>query len=109
MNTRANERHGMDEQDQVHGQSIEPGEIVYDSDRRPVGRVSGFTDGGFEAEAMDPDGSDVEELPGQEFGEGYLMWRCAECGAMDELDGGLPGSCPDCGAPREAISVVEED
>jgi hypothetical protein len=99
----------MDDQDRVHSVSIEPGELVYDSNRRLVGRVSGFTDDGFEAEVVDPDGSEVEELPGQEFGEGYLMWRCAECGEMDELDEGLPESCPSCGAPREVISVVEED
>ncbi|MFD1600821.1 DUF7130 family rubredoxin-like protein [Halobellus rarus] len=99
----------MDDQDRVHSVSIEPGELVYDGNRRLVGRVSGLTDDGFEAEVIDPDGSEVEELPGQEFGEGYLMWRCSECGEMDELDEGLPESCPSCGAPREAISVVEED
>lgn len=99
----------MDDQNPVHSASIEPGELVYDSDSRPVGRVSGLTDDGFEVEVTPPDGSEVEELPGQEFGEGYLMWRCTECGEMDELEEGLPGSCPNCSAPREAISVVEED
>lgn len=98
----------MDDQDRVHSVSIEPGELLYDSDRRLVGRVSGLTDDGFEVEKI-TDESEVEELPGQEFGEGYLMWRCAECGEMDELDGGLPESCPNCGAPREAISAVQED
>lgn len=99
----------MDEQDHVHSVPIEPGELVYDSDRRVVGRVSGLTDEGFEAEAMNPDESEAEELPGQEFGEGYLMWRCDECGEMDELDDGMPESCPNCGAPREAIIFVQED
>lgn len=99
----------MDDQNQVYGASIDPGELLYDSDGRPVGRVSGLTDDGYEVEAVDPDGSDIEELPGQEFGEGFLMWRCGDCGEMDELDEGLPESCPSCGAPREAISVVQED
>ena len=69
----------MDEQKRVHSVSIEPGEIVYDSNKRPVGRVSGLTDDGFEAEAVDPNVSEIQETPGKEFGEGYLMWRCGEC------------------------------
>lgn len=98
----------MDDQNRA-SVSVEPGELVYDGDRRLVGRVSGLTDDGFEAEDLDLGGSEVEDLPGQEFGEGYLMWRCGECGEMDELDEGLPGACPNCGAPREAISAVLED
>ncbi len=98
----------MSEQNKFHDASIEPGELVYDSDGQPVGRVSGFTDDGFEAE-IGPEESAAEELPGKEFGEGYLMWRCGECGKMDELREGIPKSCPDCGAPAEAISFVEED
>lgn len=99
----------MGDQNRVHSASIEPGELVYDSERRLVGRVSGLTDDGFEAEEVDPTGSEVEELPGQEFGEGYLMWECAECGEMGELDEGLPEACPNCNAPTEAISAVQED
>ncbi|WP_336023309.1 hypothetical protein [Halobellus salinisoli] len=38
----------MDDQDRVHSVSIEPGELVDDSNRRLVGRVSGLTDGGNE-------------------------------------------------------------
>lgn len=82
---------------------------MYDSDGRRIGRVSGLTDDGFKAEAMNPEGSEIEELPGQEFGEGYLMWRCTECGEMGELDEELPESCPNCSAPREAITVAQED
>ncbi len=99
----------MDEQSRGHDESIEPGEIVYDSDLQPVGRVSGLTDDGFEAEVVNVDGNELEELPGKAFGEGYLMWRCVECGEMDELDDGMPESCPNCGAPQEAITAVEED
>ncbi|MFW5905483.1 MAG: DUF7130 family rubredoxin-like protein [Halorhabdus sp.] len=99
----------MDDQIRVQSVSIEPGELVYDSNRQVVGRVSGLTDAGFEAEAIAPDESEVEELPGKEFGEGYLMWRCGDCGEMGELEEGLPESCPNCDAPREAITAVEED
>ncbi|WP_350355464.1 DUF7130 family rubredoxin-like protein [Halorarius litoreus] len=99
----------MDDQNHSHSASIKPGEVVYDSNGRPVGRVSGLIDDGFEVEAMDPHESEVEELPGQEFGEGYLMWRCAECGEMGELERELPEACPNCSAPREAISPVQED
>ncbi|MDZ5809931.1 hypothetical protein U4E84_01000 [Halorubrum sp. AD140] len=99
----------MDDQDRVHSTSIEPGELVYDGDRQLVGRVSGLTDDGFEAELMTPGESEVEELPGKEFGEGYLMWRCGECGEMGELEEGLPESCPNCNAPREELTAVEED
>ncbi len=99
----------MEEQSRVYGEAIEPGEIVYDSAMRPIGRVSGLSEDGFEVEAIDLDGSEMAELPGQEFGKGYLMWRCIECGEMDELKDGLPEACPDCGAPPEAISVIEED
>ncbi len=99
----------MDDQNHTHSESIEPGEVVYDSNRRPVGRVSGLTDDGFEVESMDSNESEVEELPGKEFGEGYLMWRCGECGEMGELDEGMPDACPNCNAPREEIAAVEED
>lgn len=99
----------MDDQSHVHDESIKPGEIVYDSTMRAIGRVSGLTEEGFEVETTELGESEMEEIPGQEFGEGYLMWRCTECGKMDQLDAGIPDACPDCGAPREALSVIEED
>lgn len=99
----------MDHEKSVHDESIEPGNPVYDRNGRLLGRVSGFTDDGFETEMIDPDANDTEEIPGQEFGEGYLMWRCHDCGKMDELEDGMPESCPACGAPKEALSAVQED
>lgn len=109
LNTHANQSHSMDDRSDVHSEPVEPGELVYDSNSRLVGRVSGLTNDGFEAETGDFDGSEMTELPGQEFGEGYLMWRCTECGEMSALRDGLPESCPGCAAPREAISVIQED
>lgn len=88
---------------------VEPGEEVYDDEGNLLGQVEGLTDEGFEVETVD--GHPEEEVPGQEFGEGYLMWRCTECGEMGELEetDGLPESCPDCGAPKEAIAEQRED
>jgi rubrerythrin len=74
--------------------------------------VTSTTDDGFEVETRDsndPQGEDYEEIPGQGLGEGYLMWRCSECGKMGELDDGIPSECPNCGAPEEALSEVQED
>ena len=91
---------------------IEPGEAVYDRDGGLLGHVSGFTEKGFVIESVDPDNQNSapgKEIPGQEFGEGYLMWQCGECGEMGELDEGLPETCPDCGAPKENMSYSTED
>lgn len=91
---------------------IDPGESVYDEDGRHLGQVSGYTSDGFEvsiAEDGSTGGDDTETVPGQEFGEGYLMWRCSECGEMGDLAGGMPDSCPECGAPKEALAAIEED
>lgn len=39
-----------------------------------------------------------------------LIWRCGDCGAVVAFKGeALPGRCPDCGAPREALYLVTED
>jgi len=99
----------MDDEKRVHEESMEAGEEVYDSSGRLLGRITSFTDAGFEIETVEPGESDMEELPGQKFGEGYLMWRCGECGEMGELEDGMPETCPACGAPEEAISAMRED
>lgn len=109
------------------GSSIEPGTVVYDGDGVALGVVSGFTSDGFEVaivedvDEVDAEGlatveapdteseqarktseeslrtSEQQHQPGQEFGEGYLMWRCDACGEMGELEDGLPNECPNCG------------
>jgi rubrerythrin len=60
-------------------------------------------------EMVDERTSGTEEIPGQEFGEGYLMWRCTVCGEMDEIEDGMPEVCPSCGAEKEALTEVRED
>jgi len=77
---------------------------VYDEDGQVLGQVSGYTTDGFEVkigEGGSASGDDAETIPGQEFGEGYLMWRCSECGEMGDLGSGMPDTCPECGAPEE--------
>lgn len=102
----------MEQNPTVDEPSVEPGEAVYTETGRLIGRISGYDNDSFEVEPVesdDRDGVDQEEIPGQEFGEGYLMWQCGECGEMGELDDSMPESCPSCGAPREAVSMVRED
>ncbi|MFC4550527.1 MULTISPECIES: DUF7130 family rubredoxin-like protein [Halorussus] len=107
--------------------AIETGTVVYDPEGNELGVIAGMTDEGFEVattediEHVDEDGraevgspdveseqaaetneeslrnSEQEHDPGQQFGEGYIMWRCDECGEMGELDDGLPEECPNCG------------
>lgn len=105
--------------------SIDTGDMVYDSDGNVLGIVSEYTDDGFGVEvvtgdspahATDPSAEapgtgseDPEDVPGKDFGEGYLMWRCDECGRMGTLEDGMPEACPDCGAPNEHIHMVQED
>jgi len=91
---------------------ITTGEMVFNGDGQPLGLVTNMTDDGFEVgtrEATDPHVNDQEEIPGQGLGEGYLMWRCGECGEMGELEDGIPSTCPNCGAPEEEISEARED
>lgn len=101
---------------QEHGKSdtsrADPGETVFDDAGRPLGTVTAMTEDGFEVETQasaDLQSGDHEELPGQGAGEGYIMWRCADCGEMGELDDGIPSNCPNCGASEEMLSEVVED
>jgi rubrerythrin len=99
----------MDRENRVDEVSIGPGTPVHDSDGQLLGHVTNLTNDGFEVKFADSEENTGEELPGQEFGEGYLMWRCTECGEMGELEDGIPDSCPSCGAPREALINAQED
>lgn len=99
------------------------GEFVYTRDGDVLGVVDKLTDDGFEVVVLDDDEqfrewttkdsavelTSNESKPGHGFGEGYLMWRCGECGEMGELDDGMPGGCPNCGTPEEALYRTRED
>jgi predicted RNA-binding Zn-ribbon protein involved in translation (DUF1610 family) len=115
---------------------IEPGMVVYDDGGTALGVVDEFTSQGFEVDisadvesedgegstnVSDPDidGEEVqavdeqeredeqEHIPGQQFGEGYIKWRCDDCGEMGDLDDGLPEECPNCGS--EEVRAWRED
>jgi rubrerythrin len=88
--------------------SFEPGMAVYDDENNEIGVISELTDEGFEVSAEDdPQTLDREDDPGQEFGEGYIMWRCENCGEMGELEDGLPSECPSCDS--ENVHKTRED
>ncbi|MBV0926049.1 hypothetical protein KTS45_17735 [Halomicroarcula limicola] len=99
----------------TESETVEANETIYNDEGTVVGVVTELTESGFEVETTEgvtteDDTFDVEEeQPGGEFGEGYIMWRCEECGEMGELEDGLPDSCPSCDAPKEALSKVRED
>ncbi|PSQ49626.1 hypothetical protein BRD19_03305 [Halobacteriales archaeon SW_7_65_23] len=99
----------MDHDNSSPDELVEPGEYVFNENGQLVGQVNAITQSGFEIEMVEPEGENIEELPGQKFGEGYLMWRCGECGEMGELKEGIPDECPACGAPEEALSAMRED
>ncbi|KTG07926.1 hypothetical protein AUR64_01440 [Haloprofundus marisrubri] len=90
---------------------LDLGEAVYDSDGTQLGTIRGFDEGGFYVtmregmEALSVEHARV----GQEFGEGYLMWRCTECGEMGSIDDGLPDECPNCSSPKEDLYYWTED
>ena len=98
------------------GVTVERNEEIYTDDGALVGVVADAHEDGFVVDTVagasveHGDAADSEEEePGQEFGEGYIMWRCTECGEMGELEDGLPEECPDCGAPKEALAKAKED
>lgn len=102
----------MQEHSESDTSRVEPGETVFDDVGQPLGMVTATTEDGFEVEtgtATDAQVDDQEELPGQGVGEGYIMWRCADCGEMGELEDGIPSQCPNCGASEEMLSEVVED
>jgi len=38
-----------------------------------------------------------------------LIWRCMECGYVQDKEEQLPEECPNCGSPKEAFLLIEED
>jgi predicted RNA-binding Zn-ribbon protein involved in translation (DUF1610 family) len=114
-------------------ETIANGEPVFDAQGTELGVVTGATTDGFTvsiSEAVeyvepassgggpeaavesttDSDRHDIEPQehdPGPEFGEGFIMWRCANCGEMGELADGFPSTCPNCG--DAAVAKWTED
>ncbi|MFC5972214.1 hypothetical protein ACFPYI_12810 [Halomarina salina] len=95
---------------------IETGVTVYNDSGEELGVIVELTGRGFEvstdqdewdSEVADAEETEQEHEPGHEFGEGYIMWRCDDCGEMGKLDDGFPDRCPDCGS--EAVYKWKED
>ena len=86
------------------------GETVYDAQGRELGSVRGFDEDGFYVTTREGiESLSVEhERSGGAFGEAELMWRCSECGEMGEVES-IPDTCPNCGAPKEALYYWTED
>lgn len=103
--------HDDDDTYALDGVSVEFGTAVYDENGQPLGKVRGVEEGGFFVTTREG----VESLSveharsGHDFGQAELMWRCTECGKMGEIDDGLPGECPNCGSPKEALMYWTED
>ncbi|ARS89779.1 DUF7130 family rubredoxin-like protein [Natrarchaeobaculum aegyptiacum] len=87
------------------------GTAVYTEDGTKVGQIRGFDEEGFYVTIRDGlEGMSVEHVrSGKNFGEAHLMWRCLECGQMDDLNDALPNECPSCGAERESLYYWTED
>lgn len=95
----------------VPSHTVKPGQRVYSADGTELGVVRGLTEDGFRVRlGEDVAALSLEHAPGGALGEGYVVWRCGDCGEMGALDaGGLPEACPGCGAGREALYVPAED
>jgi Zn finger protein HypA/HybF involved in hydrogenase expression len=88
---------------------LKPGQRVYDEAGRVIGVIQAITDIGVEVNTD----SDVETLslrqsPSVNLGEGYLVWRCSECGELGELNQ-IPDHCPSCGASKDTLYAYLED
>lgn len=88
---------------------VVPGAPIYDQHGRKLGTIDRYTDLGIEVELLDT----VEEITLRrrataDFGEGYLVWRCAACGEIGDL-AVIPDACPDCGAQKEELYAYLED
>lgn len=77
---------------------IKPGQRVYDASSREIGRIQAITDLGVEDNIhSDVDTLSFRRAPTVNLGEGYLLWRCAECGELGDVEQ-IPDLCPFCGA-----------
>lgn len=87
------------------------GQVLYDESGDPVGTVRGMEAGGvFLTTREGVEGLSVRHVrSGHAFGEAELVWRCLDCGEMDELRDTLPQHCPNCGTSRENLMYWTED
>ncbi|GAA0545597.1 rubredoxin-like domain-containing protein [Halorubrum ejinorense] len=88
---------------------LKPGQQVYDGNGRTIGVISAITETGVEVNTnSDVDTLSLRRAPTVNLGEGYLVWRCSECGELGDIDQ-IPDHCPSCGASRETLYAYLED
>jgi hypothetical protein len=89
---------------------LDLGDDVYDGDGNHLGTVRGFDEGGIYVTTREGiEALSVEhERSTADFGEAELVWRCANCGAVGEIES-IPDGCPSCGAAREELYYWTED
>lgn len=87
------------------------GQRVFTESGRELGTVRGFDEDGVYVTTREGIASlSIEhQRAGHEFGEGELVWRCSDCGEVGDLADDLPGTCPNCGGPREHLYYWTED
>lgn len=86
------------------------GKTVYDEHNNALGDVRGLTDNGFVVSTREGiEALSIEhERAGHEYGEAELLWRCADCGELGDIDE-LPEECPSCGADKTVLYYCTED
>lgn len=100
-----------DRDPEAPGRPIGFGETVFDESGRPLGTVRGVDREGFYVTTRDGlEGMSVQHVrSGGSLGEAELVWRCLECGELDEITDDLPERCPNCGTKRENLMYWTED
>lgn len=88
---------------------LDTGERIYDESGREIGVIRAVTDAGVEVDV----GGDVRRIslrhaPNENYGEGYLLWRCSECGEVGDIEA-MPDRCPSCGTGAENLYAHLED
>lgn len=79
-------------------QTLKPGQRLYGGTGREVGGIQGISEVGVEVNVHgDVETTSLRHVPGMTLGEGYLLWRCSECGEVGDIEQ-LPDRCPFCGA-----------
>ncbi len=83
------------------------GQAVFNGSGEQLGTISRVDEEGFRVGFEDGVTVHPESLP-PKSGEVELVWRCAVCGEMGEIEE-LPDECPNCDAPREDLYYWIED